>query len=118
MGVWWFGIYRKYRSIYSTSFYFYIAHRYRAYCQAKQYYADSHMSREFYSSTRVIYGATQRHIPPVRPNDDATFMKDEKGILRQDHFVELLNRDSHVEADSIDNIFPLDELGDLTYTRR
>ena len=45
-----------------------------------QGYADSHMSREFYSATRTIYGPTQRQTAPLRSKDGTTLIKDKKGI--------------------------------------
>ena len=71
-----------------------------------QGYADSHMSREFYAATRTIYGPTQRHTAPLRSKDGTTLIKDKEGILCRwkEHFNDLLNRDSHVEADSFNNV--------------
>ena len=64
------------------------------------------MSREFYAATRTIYGPTQRHTAPLRSKDGTTLIKDKEGILCRwkEHFNDLLNRDSHVEADSFDNV--------------
>ena len=71
-----------------------------------QGYADSNMSREFYSATRTIYGPTQRHTAPPKSKDGTTLIKDKEGIpcRWKEHFNDLLNRDSHVEADSFDNV--------------
>ena len=70
--------------------------------------ADSHMGayREFNDAIRSICGPTRRHTTPLRSKDAMTIMKDKEGILCgwQEHFGELLNRDSHMEADSLDNV--------------
>ena len=64
------------------------------------------MSREFYAATRTIYGPTQRHTAPLRSKDGTTLIKDKECILCRwkEHFTDLLNRDSHVEPDSLDNV--------------
>ena len=82
-----------------------------------QGYADSHMSREFYAATRTIYGPTQSHNAPLRSKDSATLIKDKEGILCRwkDHFNDLLNRDSHVEADSFDNVSSVTVREELDY---
>ena len=71
-----------------------------------QGYADNHMSREFYAATRTIYGPTHRHTAPLRSKDGTTLIKDKEGILCRwkEHFSDLLNRDSHVQPDSLDNV--------------
>ena len=71
-----------------------------------QGYADNHKSREFYAATRTIYGPTQRHTAPLRSKDGTTLIKDKEGILSRwkEHFTDLLNRDSHVQPDSLDNV--------------
>ena len=48
----------------------------------------------------------QRHTAPLRSKDGTTLIKDKEGILCRwkEHFTDLLNRDSHVESDSIDNV--------------
>ena len=78
------------------------------------------MSREFYAATRMIYGPTQRHMAPLRSKEGTTLIKDKEGILCRwkEHFNDLLNRDSHVEADSFDNVpsVPVrEELDDLIH---
>ena len=91
-----------------------------SYNRELQGYADSHMSAEFYAVTRMIYGPTQRHMAPLRSKEGTTLIKDKEGILCRwkEHFNDLLNRDSHVEADSFDNVpsVPVrEELDDLIH---
>ena len=71
-----------------------------------QGYADSHMSREFYTATRAIYGPIERHTAPLSSKYGTTIIKDKEGILCRwkEHFTDLVNRDSHVKPDNIDNV--------------
>ena len=64
------------------------------------------MSLEFCAATRTIYGPTQRYTASIRSKDGTTLIKDKEGILGRwkEHFNDLLNRDSHVEADSFHNV--------------
>ena len=68
-----------------------------------QEFTDNHRTRDFFTATRVIYGPMCRHTASLRPKDDSTLVKDKEGILNlwQEHFFELLNRNSRVEPDTI-----------------
>ena len=68
--------------------------------------AENHMTRGFFTATRAIYGPMRRHTAPLRSKRWLHFVKDKEDILNrwQEHFSELLNRDSRVEPDTIYNI--------------
>ena len=62
----------------------------------------------------------QRHNAPLGSKDGTTLIKDKVGILCRwkEHFTDLLDRDSHVEPDSIDNVHAVsarEELDDVIH---
>ncbi|KAL2090150.1 hypothetical protein ACEWY4_014838 [Coilia grayii] len=74
--------------------------------QEIQRLADSGDTRGFFNATKAIYGPSYRGLNPLRSKDGKTLLKDESGISSrwEEHFRELLNRNTTVELETINQI--------------
>lgn len=68
--------------------------------------ADLGDTRGFFNATKAVYGPSYRGLNPLRSKDGKTLLKDEKEISSrwEEHFRELLNRNTTAHSESINQI--------------
>lgn len=71
-----------------------------------QYHADTHNSKKFFSALKTVFGPSASGCSPLLSSDGSTLIKDQEGLSRrwQEHFSNLLNRPSSVDADALNQI--------------
>ena len=71
-----------------------------------QLYADTHNAKKFFSSLKTVFGPSASGCSPLLSSDGSTLIKDQEGLSKrwQEHFSNLLNRPSSVDADALNQI--------------
>ena len=70
--------------------------------------AASNNTRAFFSATKIVYGPSSKALNPLRSKDGSQLLKDPASISSRwkEHFQELLNRESHVNDDILNQENP------------
>ena len=71
-----------------------------------QRYADTHNSKKFFSALKTVFGPSASGYSPLLSSDGSTLIKDQEGLTKRwhEHFSNLLNRPSSVDADALSQI--------------
>ena len=71
-----------------------------------QYYANTHNSKQFFSSLKAIIGPSASSCSPLLASDGSTLIKDQEGLSKcwHEHFSNLPNRPSSVDKGALNQI--------------